>query len=158
MVVFRKRLPFISGTNGACDIHSMLGDIMPERLAGFGKFLIPCFHSRICHTCVQIHCPDRMTHSLLLLPHRSRALCIFLIFWIRAPHSPSAFLLFPDVVITVNAPHINKVHCQFLVPFFTGTAVQPHKRKLNLRMSRIALRTVFYKPSVDVIGHTAHNL
>jgi len=151
----------LSGRSNTCgQIHSSFSNTLPQCQTCLIQLIISVASCQICHRCIHIHCPNRMSNRILLIIDRGIALIISGILRINPKVSPFAPLGFFFKEMRILSSFINKVIGQFTISFFSGYMIQTHQSNLYFLMSRNStdLSFPFSKAPVNMICHPAHNL
>ena len=132
-----KSLSHMCPAHPSGNIHFFVYNIIPERLTGTVQAFIPCKLRHIGHAGIQIHCAHRMSHGLLLLPHRQMRLMILIAQFLL----PALFHGFRMLSVKVTGLLPSLVHektAQFQILSLSCGPVQPRQRHLRDLMARIA--------------------
>ena len=154
IIICCKSLTNNSGTNSSRNVHTLVGNILPQPLASLQHILIIIQISQTSHTITHISYSYCMTFSCFLLENwlviliigRSKAihpLNQHTLIWISIP------LLLEEFRILTSL--IKEEFSQSQISLFLGYLIKPQQRQFNFLVTIIALDAIWPKMSINAI-------
>ena len=167
VVVKGEPLPEGLGADGAGHIHTPLGDVGPQRAAGFGKFPVAGFGGQVGHGGVQVDRAHGVPLGALLPPHRQMGLVVVGALAGRrvadaGPMEGAAALLPLHVEVEggVVAALVHKILRQLQIAPLVGGVVELDERQLDFLMAVIAAQLALggAEDTGDLLHIAAHHV